>query len=100
MNRSKLNAGLVTLVGTASVLAAGWMMASFAGGGTVARTGGDSAGEPAPADLPAAVTDRAAGEVLEWEREEGQYEVTCRDERGRARAALAPRPRRVRPRRR
>ena len=68
MNHDRIIASLITVVGTAALLGGSYVLAAGSGSGANETRDG----------LPEAVQAKVDGEILEWEREDGGYELEIR----------------------
>lgn len=81
MKRDHMIGSLITVVGTAALLGGSYVLAASDANGTkAAYAGGEVQGE-----LPAAIRAQVTGRIVEWEREDGGYEVETRSDDDRER---------------
>lgn len=84
MNRERMIGSLITAVGTAALLGGSYVLAASSAGNASGTPTGYEQSE-SRGDLPAGIRAQVTGRIVEWEREDGGYEVETRGDDGRER---------------
>ncbi|MGD8429766.1 MAG: PepSY domain-containing protein [Ectothiorhodospiraceae bacterium] len=85
MNRDKITGSIVTILGTAAILGAGYLFAAQSSGRVDDKGEGTRRTAMSAEQVMERVRQRTEGEIAELEREDGGYEVKVIDKDGRKR---------------